>query len=71
MMFTVIFVIILILVYLFTWERPLAIFLVGVALQEAHFVSGVKAQPQEALNIMVVILELQRNGYSKGNIRCK
>ncbi|MBU3072099.1 MFS transporter [Clostridium estertheticum] len=37
-------------------SQALAIFLVGVALQEAHFVSGVKSQPQEALNIMVVIL---------------
>lgn len=37
-------------------SQALAIFLVGVALQEANFVSGAKSQPTGALNIMVVIL---------------
>jgi len=37
-------------------SMALAIFIVGVALQESHFVSGVTTQPIAALNAMVVIL---------------
>lgn len=37
-------------------SQALAVFLVGVALQEAHFTSGAKTQPQGALTIMVIIL---------------